>query len=47
MDVIYVGVYIFKDLDLTAVMYAVYVIIAAIGYFDWKKDYKKQLKTSA
>ena len=43
VDVIYVGVYIFKGLDLTAVMYAIYVGIALLGYFDWKKDYKKQL----
>lgn len=43
VDIIYVGVYIFKDLDLTAVMYAVYVIIAAIGYFDWKRAYRKQM----
>jgi nicotinamide mononucleotide transporter len=42
VDVIYVGVYIFKGLDLTAVMYAIYVGIALLGYFDWKKDYKKQ-----
>jgi nicotinamide mononucleotide transporter len=43
VDIIYVGVYIFKHLDLTAVMYAIYVGIALLGYIDWKKDYKKQL----
>ena len=43
VDIIYVGVYIFKHLDLTAVMYAIYVGIALMGYLDWKKDYKKQL----
>lgn len=43
VDIIYVGVYIFKGLDLTAVMYAIYVGIALLGYIDWKKDYKKQL----
>jgi nicotinamide mononucleotide transporter len=43
VDIIYVGVYIFKHLDLTAFMYAVYVAIALMGYIDWKKDYKKQL----
>ncbi|MES2112056.1 MAG: nicotinamide riboside transporter PnuC [Bacteroidota bacterium] len=42
VDIIYVGVYVFKNLDLTAVMYAVYVIIATIGYFDWRKDYRQQ-----
>jgi nicotinamide mononucleotide transporter len=43
VDIIYVGVYIFKHLDLTAGMYAIYVVIALLGYIDWKKDYKKQL----
>ena len=42
VDVIYVGVYIYKDLHLTAVMYAIYVGIAIMGYVDWRKDYKKQ-----
>jgi nicotinamide mononucleotide transporter len=43
VDIIYVGVYIFKGLDLTAGMYAIYVAIALLGYIDWKKDYKKQV----
>jgi len=43
VDIIYVGVYIFKALDLTALMYAIYVAIALMGYIDWKKDYKKQV----
>ena len=43
VDIIYVGVYIFKHLDLTAGMYAIYVGIALLGYIDWKKDYQKQL----
>ena len=43
VDIIYVGVYIFKHLELTAIMYAIYIIIALLGYLDWKKDYKKQL----
>ncbi len=43
VDIIYVGVYIFKHLDLTAGMYAIYIVIALLGYLDWKKDYKKQI----
>jgi len=38
VDIIYVGVYLFKDLHLTAVMYAIYVAIALKGYIDWKKE---------
>ena len=44
VDIIYVGIYIFKGLHLTAIMYAIYIIIALIGYLDWKKDYQHQLK---
>jgi nicotinamide mononucleotide transporter len=43
VDIIYVGVYLFKDLHLTAVMYAIYVAIAIMGYVDWKRDWKKQV----
>lgn len=43
VDVIYVGIYIFKHLELTAIMYGIYVILALWGYFDWRRDYKKQL----
>ena len=43
VDIIYVGVYLFKGLHLTAVMYAIYIVIALIGYLDWKKVYKKQV----
>ena len=40
MDIIYVGVYISKDLHLTALMYALYIVIAAVGYRNWRKEYK-------
>jgi len=43
VDVVYVGVYVFKGLHLTAVMYAIYVAMALFGYIDWKKEYKKQV----
>ena len=37
VDVIYVGVYVSKDLYATAIMYALYVYIAWMGYTEWKK----------
>jgi nicotinamide mononucleotide transporter len=43
VDIIYVGIYIFKDLHLTAMMYAIYVAMALLGYLDWKKEYKRQV----
>lgn len=42
VDVIYVIVYSAKSLHLTAGMYALYFIIAALGYRDWRRDYKLQ-----
>jgi nicotinamide mononucleotide transporter len=47
VDVIYVGVYIFKHLNLTALMYAIYIAIALLGYLDWRKDYRKQSNIGA
>ena len=44
VDIIYVGIYIVKGLQPTAIMYAGYVIIALLGYIDWRRDYKKQLE---
>jgi len=43
VDIIYVGIYIFKHLELTAIMYGIYVILALWGYFDWRREYKRQV----
>jgi len=40
VNAIYVGIYIFKDLHLTAIMYAIYIPIVVLGYIDWKKQLK-------
>ena len=42
VDVLYVFLYIYKDLYLTAVLYAVYALIAVYGYFDWKRRISAQ-----
>jgi nicotinamide mononucleotide transporter len=36
VDIIYVGVYVSKDLYPTAIMYALYIYIAWMGYKEWK-----------
>ncbi|SEA26657.1 nicotinamide riboside transporter PnuC [Pedobacter hartonius] len=43
VDIIYVGVYVSKDLYATAIMYALYVYIAWIGYREWKKNLTETL----
>lgn len=42
VDVIYVIVYTAKNLHLTAGMYVLYFVIAALGYRDWRRDYQLQ-----
>lgn len=37
VDVIYVGEYVYKDLLITAVLYAGFVALAAMGLRDWRK----------
>lgn len=37
VDVVYVGMFIFKHLYLTAGLYAVFLVLAAMGHFQWKR----------
>ena len=41
-DVIYTGMYIYKSLYLTSVLYFIFIILAIIGYLEWKKNLKGQ-----
>jgi nicotinamide mononucleotide transporter len=42
VDVIYVGVYMYKGLYLTSFLYFVFLVLCVVGYRDWKKDLAKQ-----
>ena len=42
VDIIYLPIYILKHLDVTAIMYGLYVFLAIWGYFDWRKEYREQ-----
>lgn len=42
VDAIYVAVYFSKGLYATGCMYALYIYIAAMGYYAWKKSYEQQ-----
>ncbi len=37
-DVIYVGMYIYKHLYLTSALYFIFIILAVMGYVEWKKS---------
>ena len=38
VDVVYIGMFVYKSLVLTAVLYAVFLVLAVMGYFQWKKS---------
>ena len=42
VDVVYIGMYIYKSLYLTAGLYLVFLILSAMGYFQWKASYASQ-----
>ena len=37
VDIVSAGLYVYKDLNFTAGLYALYTIIAIFGYFKWKR----------
>lgn len=42
-DVIYVGIWMYQSLYLTAVLYFIYLILAIKGYIEWKKATRQKL----
>jgi nicotinamide mononucleotide transporter len=40
VDVIYVGMYVYKGLKPTAALYSVFLVLAALGYAQWKRSYE-------
>ena len=45
VDVASVALYIYKDLHFTAVLYALYAVVAIFGYRKWKELMNKQNET--
>jgi nicotinamide mononucleotide transporter len=42
VDVLYVGLYVYKGLMLTAILYAVFVVLAAIGWLAWYRETQRK-----
>lgn len=42
VNVVYIAVYLQKDLELYAVLYLVYLILAIQGYYQWRKHLTEQ-----
>jgi nicotinamide mononucleotide transporter len=37
VDLVYIGEYIYKDLNMTALLYAGLVVLAVLGLRDWRR----------
>ncbi|MFP4058953.1 MAG: nicotinamide riboside transporter PnuC [Bacteroidales bacterium] len=44
VDSVSAGLYLYKDLYPTVVLFIIYTILAIMGFFEWKRDYKNQKK---
>jgi nicotinamide mononucleotide transporter len=40
VDIVAIGIYLYKDLYLTTGLYAVFFVLATIGFFEWRKSYQ-------
>jgi nicotinamide mononucleotide transporter len=38
VDVVYIGMFVFKGLYLTAGLYTVFLVLAIMGYVQWKRS---------
>lgn len=47
VDVVYVGMFIYKSLYLTAGLYAVFIVLAAMGWAQWKRSYAVDCQSRA
>ncbi|WP_431241375.1 nicotinamide riboside transporter PnuC [Flavobacterium sp. P21] len=43
VDVVAIGVYSYKELYFTAILYVLFLIMAIAGYLEWKKAYNQEL----
>jgi nicotinamide mononucleotide transporter len=43
VDICYIPLYLYKDLTLTALLYFLFLILATMGYFDWRKTWKTEI----
>jgi nicotinamide mononucleotide transporter len=47
VDVVYIGMFLFKSLTLTAVLYAVFLVLSTMGYLQWKKSLESDAARAA
>jgi nicotinamide mononucleotide transporter len=42
VNVVYIGMFIFKHLYLTSGLYAVFLVLAVMGYLQWRRSYRAE-----
>ena len=42
VDVIYIGMYVYKSLYVTAILYLIFLILSAMGYLEWRRSYRER-----
>lgn len=47
VDVVYVGMFLYKSLYLTAGLYAVFFVLAVMGYREWKRSFEERARGEA
>ena len=45
VDVVYIGMFLYKSLVLTAGLYAVFIVLSLMGYFQWRRTLNHQPAT--
>ena len=40
VDILYIPLYLYKNLALTAVLYTLYLVLATMGFLDWRRTWK-------
>lgn len=43
VDIVAIGIYAYKDLYFTSALYVAFLVMAIIGYFEWKRTFKAEL----
>ena len=47
VNILYIGVYFYRGLFLTQFLYGIYLVLATMGYLEWKKSYRMMISTAA
>jgi nicotinamide mononucleotide transporter len=47
VDVVYIGMYIYKSLYVTSVLYLIFLILSVLGYVQWKRSLQERLTAAA